>query len=63
MLPPEVEIPVEISEQERLTDYATVSRYPGDWEPITRADAEGAVEMARRVRAAARSGLPKDIMD
>lgn len=45
-------------EQEQLTDYATVTRYPGDWEPITRKDAEGVVEVARRVREAVRKHLP-----
>ncbi len=45
-------------EQERLTDYATVTRYPGDWEPITRKDAEEAVELAREVREAIRKHLP-----
>jgi HEPN domain-containing protein len=45
-------------EQQRLTNYATITRYPGDWEPITRDEAEQAVGMARRVREAVRKHLP-----
>lgn len=46
-------------EQQRLTNYATVTRYPGDWEPITREEAERAVDMARKVREAVRKHLPE----
>jgi HEPN domain-containing protein len=44
---------------ERLTDYATVSRYPGEREPLTRADAKEAVALARTARRAVRGYLPK----
>lgn len=37
-------------EQDRLTEYATVTRYPGDYEPISLAEARQAVKIARRVR-------------
>jgi HEPN domain-containing protein len=37
-------------EQDRLTEYATVTRYPGDYEPITITEARQAVKTARRVR-------------
>ena len=47
------------SEQERLTNYATSMRYPGDWEPITRAEAENAVAAAKKVHDTARALLPK----
>lgn len=50
-------------EQEQLTDYATVTRYPGDWEPITREDTERAVEVARKVREAARKHLPTAVLE
>ena len=46
-------------EQERLTDYATVTRYPGGYAPITLAEAERAVEIARRVRGEVRGLLPE----
>ncbi len=50
------------AEQDRLTDYATVTRYPGDDEPISLTEARRAVELARRVRAAVRRLLPKETL-
>lgn len=46
-------------EQDRLTDYATITRYPGDYEPISLAEARRAVRIARRVRTEIRKTLPK----
>lgn len=46
-------------EQRRLSLYATVTRYPGDYEPITLAEAKQAVALAKRVRRAVRLELPK----
>jgi HEPN domain-containing protein len=46
-------------EQQRLTDYATVARYPGDYEAIPLAEARGAVKIARRVRRQIRRRLPQ----
>lgn len=37
-------------EQDRLTEYATVTRYPGNYEPISVSEARQAVKIARRVR-------------
>jgi len=54
------EIPAD--EQARLTDYATVMRYPGDYEPISLTEARRAVSMARRVRRTMRGLLPKDAL-
>lgn len=45
-------------EQDRLTEYATVTRYPGDYEPISLAEARRAVGIARRVRKDIRKHLP-----
>ncbi|MBI1953342.1 MAG: HEPN domain-containing protein [Candidatus Omnitrophica bacterium] len=58
LVPASIRPALSAEEQERLTDYATVLRYPGDWEPITREDAEAAVETARKVREAVRRHLP-----
>jgi len=44
-------------DQRKLTDYATILRYPGGYEPPTRSDAVRAVELARKVREAARRRL------
>ena len=48
-----------VDEQRRLTLYATVTRYPGDYTPVTLAQAREAVKMARRVRKEIRQLLPK----
>lgn len=59
-LPPPVRPMLTADEQDRLTEYATVTRYPGDYDPIPRAEAEQAVRIAERVRREIRSNLPKD---
>lgn len=41
-----------------LNRYAVEARYPGDWEPISREDAEEAVQLALVLRAAIREHLP-----
>jgi len=46
-------------EQARLGDYAVAMRYPGDYEPVSFAEAERAVQIARRVRAQVRHRLPR----
>ncbi len=50
------------AEQDRLTDYATITRYPGDYEPILIAEARRAVAIARRVRAEVRKRLPEEAL-
>ncbi|MBI2403371.1 MAG: HEPN domain-containing protein [Gemmatimonadetes bacterium] len=45
-------------EQDRLSEYATVTRYPGDYQPISLAEARRAVRLARRVRRDIRRRLP-----
>jgi HEPN domain-containing protein len=49
-LPTEVQLPLSVEEQRLLTDYATVSRYPGEWEPVDFTDAKLAVTLAQTVR-------------
>jgi len=57
---PDPLLPILTDEQRRrLTEYATVLRYPGDYEPIPLAEAREAVRIARRVRLAIRAVLPK----
>ncbi|MBI4430225.1 MAG: HEPN domain-containing protein [Candidatus Omnitrophica bacterium] len=46
-------------DRRRLTEYATVLRYPGDDEPVTVSEARAAVRWARRVRARIRKLLPR----
>jgi HEPN domain-containing protein len=45
-----------------LNRYAVETRYPGDWEPLTRADAEDAVARARHVRQRVRALLPPTML-
>ena len=49
-------------DQDRLTEYATVTRYPGDYEPITLNEARLAVNLTRKVKAAVRKYLPKEAL-
>lgn len=50
LLPPHLRPALDNMEQDRLTEYATVTRYPGDYEPISLNEARQAVKIARRVR-------------
>jgi len=44
-----------------LNRYTIEARYPGDWDPIDRPEAEQAVVMARRIREAVRRLLPPEV--
>jgi len=59
LLPAEAAFPLTPEEQQRLTDYAVVARYPGEWEEIAQEEAEEAVRLTRMVRDAVRSSLPR----
>lgn len=50
-------------EQERLTDYAATTRYPGDYEDISLEEARRATEIATRVRGEAREKLPWEVVE
>jgi len=62
LLPTGIRLGLSIEEQDRLTDYATVTRYPGDYEPIPVSEARKAVSLARRVRRAMRGLFPKEAL-
>ena len=49
------------AEQDRLTEYAVTTRYPGDYDPISREEAQEAVQLARRFRNQVRRRLPEAI--
>jgi len=59
LLPARVRPHLDDREQDRLTDYATVTRYPGDYELISLSEARQAVKIARRVRREVRKILEK----
>lgn len=58
LLPPDSPLEIDVAELKRLSPYAVEARYPNEGEPLTRVQALGAVEIARKVRLAVRSKLP-----
>lgn len=56
---PGISVGLSAEDERRLTAYATVTRYPGDYEPVSVGEARQAVALARRVRGAVRRQLPK----
>ena len=63
LLPQSLRPPVAVLDQEKLTYHATVTRYPGDWEPLVRSDAEEAVAIARQIRESVRKLLPATVLE
>jgi HEPN domain-containing protein len=59
LLPPGLRPKLEGKSQDRLTEYATVRRYPGGGPDIPLPEARQAVALARRVRAEVRRHLPR----
>ena len=62
LLPHQILIELIPEEQEKLTDYATVTRYPGDYDEISLIEAKHAVKTARRIRKQMRKLLPKEVL-
>jgi HEPN domain-containing protein len=62
LFPEDVRVPLSAEEQRTLINYATATRYPGDYEPVTFIEAKSAVRMARRVRTYIRKRLPKEAL-
>lgn len=58
LLPDNSRFPISVDDCVKLTDYATVTRYPGEWEVIERSDAEQALELAKRVQEVVRTIFP-----
>jgi HEPN domain-containing protein len=50
LLPSPLHSLLDEKQQDRLTEYATITRYPGNYEPISLREAREAVKTARRVR-------------
>ncbi len=46
-----MEIPASVDDAFELTEYAVQARYPGEWEPVTQAEAQRALELAARLLA------------
>jgi HEPN domain-containing protein len=62
LVPAELRPDLTPEEARRLTKYGTITRYPGDDEPISLTEARRAVRLARRVRTAVRRLLPKETL-
>lgn len=62
LLPYDIAIGISVEKQRRLTSYATVTRYPGDYESISLTEAREAVKIAQRIRDETRSLLPKETL-
>lgn len=60
MLPTDERPPLGALVQDKLTDYATVTRYPGDDAPLGRAEAAEAFEAASSVDRAVRARVETD---
>lgn len=56
-LPVDIVVSLPVTAQRTLTAYATVTRYPGDYDPVTVKDARQAVSWARRLRRSSKSYL------
>lgn len=53
----EINIPNTVDEAFELSEYAVQTRYPGEWEPVTKAEARRAIERAGLVLAWVESQL------
>lgn len=53
-----VPLKLELPEVARLNRYTIEARYPGDWDPIGREEAERAVAVCKKVREAVSDHLP-----
>ena len=61
LLPASTPVDLAPEDQELLTDYATVTRYPGDYDEIPLAEAKRAVKIARRVRRDVCRLIPREL--
>jgi HEPN domain-containing protein len=61
-MPRTVAVQLTPEDQRRLTAYATITRYPGSYEPISMAEARHAVRLVRQVQKAMRGALPKNVL-
>jgi len=62
LIPRSIRLSLTVEEQRRLTEYATIMRYPGPYEPILLSEAKQAVKLARLVRQKIRKLLQGDVL-
>lgn len=63
LLPKEMDLHLDIPAVLSLNRYPVEARYPGDWDPMDREEAERAVQIAQAVRDAVRALLPPDALE
>jgi HEPN domain-containing protein len=61
-VPPSVNLAVDPESLLALNRYSIQPRYPGDWWPYSKVDAEDAVVVARNVRESVRDRLPSEAL-
>ena len=62
LLPQPARPSVELDEVAEINPYSVEARYPGDWEPLNRAEAVRALEIALKVRQGVRDLLPAHLL-
>ncbi|MDD5135633.1 MAG: HEPN domain-containing protein [Phycisphaerae bacterium] len=50
LLPKSIKFPLTVEQRRLLTEYATITRYPGGYEPISLFEAKNAVKIARQAK-------------
>ncbi len=62
LLPAGAKVNVDLTELSEINRFSVEGRYPGDWDPIARADASNAVSVAHKIRDAVRARLPRSVL-
>jgi len=60
-IPAEIDLKLQIEKVVSLNRYTIEARYPGDWEPFNRKEAEKAAAIARKIQKAVKAYLPKEM--
>ena len=61
-LPVDIRLKIAQTDVEDLNPYAVETRYPGDWEPLTRQEALRAIAIARNIRETIRHYVPRNVL-
>ncbi len=62
LLPASAKVNVDLTELSEINRFSVEARYPGDWDPIARTDADHAVSVARKIRDVVRARLPRSVL-
>lgn len=63
MIPDDLPFTISAEQQKRLTSYATAMRYPGDYEPVSAAEARQSLRLCKRIRTWVQTLLPRPLGD